>query len=58
MRTFVPGGILCDDGHLISRVDETEGRLEARYACSGLREYVNIGIWKHRQTAEMWTITL
>lgn len=58
MRTFIPRGILCNDGDLISRIEEIEGCLKARYACSRSRKGVNTDIPKHRKTVETWTITL
>ena len=36
VRTFIARGVLCYNGDLISRILETEGRLQARYACSML----------------------
>lgn len=34
MRAFIARGELGDDGDLVARVKETEGRLKTRYACS------------------------
>ena len=42
MRTFATRGMLCDYGHLISRVEEVERGLETRYACPKSRRIVNI----------------
>ena len=58
MRTFIPRDIFCNDGDLISRIEEIEGCLKAGYACSRSRKGVNTGVWKHRKTVETWMITL
>ncbi len=58
MRTFIPRGILCNDGDLIPRLEEIEGCLKTRYACSRSRKSVNTGIRKHRKTVQMWINTL
>ena len=46
MRTFVTGGMLCDDGDSVARVEEIEGGLETRYAGSRLRLGVNTGSFR------------
>lgn len=44
MRAFIARGVLGDDGDLVARVKEAEGRLETRYACSiGSREDCQCG---------------
>lgn len=43
MRAFIPGDKLCDDGDGVPRVEEIEGCLETRDACSRVREGVNEG---------------
>ena len=41
MHTFITRCVLCYYGHFVSRLLETEGRLEACYACSILSRIVN-----------------
>lgn len=47
MRTFIPRGILCNDGDLISRLEEIEGCLKTCYARS--RSRVSIRVYSEAQ---------
>ena len=60
VRTFIAGGVLCDDGDSIARVQETEGCLETRYACPGrieICQYRGLEV-EARRRLRRWVITL